>query len=120
MRIFFHCLLNGSSNSFIKIEWKLCDEREVIEEGEVVQDSPSSTFEFIMFLLAIGKADTLVGYDLNFKLIVLGRVMKKTGLSLEKPTKIVHLDLKQTTQIKKPRSVEDLYEGFFNSDTVTV
>jgi len=111
--LFFHCSLSDSSNNFLKIEWALRDEGIIIEEGEVLRDSPSYLHDLIHFLLGVGKAHTLVGYDLKFKLTILGRVMKRTGLfqvSLERPDKIVHLDLKE--HINKPESLIDLYESY--------
>lgn len=108
MKLFFHCLTDGSSSSFSKIEWLLYKGDKLTDSGNIISETPTFTFDFIVFLLAIGKAKTLIGYDLDYKLKAVGSAMKKLGLTIEKPNKIVHLDLKGS--VDKPLNVEHLYE----------
>lgn len=93
-----------------KTEWLLVEDNEVIDKGKSVSGFPSYLYDFIIFLLNVGKAERLIGYDLKKQLRFLGIEMKEAGLSLDREKKIVHLDVSEF--IPKPENCHELYEYY--------
>lgn len=113
MTILLHFDLGSKHHTFQKIQWILISDDVISDSGEVMYDTPSYLYDFIIFLLAVGRAKTLVGYDLRVKLKVLGQVMRRTGLfeiSLQRPEKMTHCDLLGISL--KPETIEDLHQSY--------
>lgn len=115
MNLFFHCYTSGATHCFTQLEWALYEGNEFQEGGAADPELPSFTFELIMFLLAVGRANNIIGYDLNSKLKSIGVAMKRNGfeLTLDKPQKTIHVDLKKLLpDMKKPTEVLNIIDVY--------
>lgn len=121
MKIFIHCVLDHVERTLIKIEWTLKGEFEV-EEGKVNFDMPESLFEFVRFLLALGKAEYVVGYDLERKVNFIKNAMNRNDfrLAIKRATDINRIDLhKYIPEMKRPSTVVDVIDAYYlNQETI--
>lgn len=101
--------------TIMQLEWALYDGDECTESGHVTQETPSSTFEMIMFLLAVGKCSNIIGYDLEHNIKLIGALMKRNNLSLERQGKPVRVDLGKSP----PETMSEIITNFKNSLILT-
>lgn len=119
MKIFVHCLLDHVERTLFKIEWMLCDGKEVLMLDSVNVDSPSYTFDFIQFLLALGRADHIIGFDLDRKVKFIHNAMNMNDfkLTIKRVGDINRIDLhKYLPGMKKPDSVDRVFTTYFDNE----
>lgn len=121
--ILFHAEADEITKEMFKVDWMVCEGSEIVKQGEVFKDSPCYLLEFVNFLLAMGEADILIGYHMDYKLRSIGKAMKTYHfqISVERKDKIIHLDLETILpDSPKPKNINDVYEIYmlYKKDSV--
>lgn len=122
MKILIHAGNCGPLSDSAKIEWVAIDGADISEQGELDQDSPNFTYEFIMFLLEVGRAELLIGCHIEKRVRKIGEMMKQTGMfqfRLDRNTKekIPQLDLNGI--VDNPTDMQDAISKFFSYEAQT-
>ena len=115
MLLIIHCEVFDDRKGFSKLQWAVYDSNQNTESGDVISDMPTYTFDFVQFLLAMGRCETLIGHNLPGKLKAIGAAMAQNclRLSVERPEKIIHLDIAGTPgDLKNPSNIDDVYKMF--------